>query len=265
MENDMNQSKRTGLSALARVLLAAMFIVSGCAAQTAKKQEPRSRSAGQPAWDQKEASETKTPKFPKDTVIHFEAKQRTVILAKAENLTEAFSDDDHFKALQKENRFEDIALKFVNHFRKNFKIDAPTGELKVSSVKTDDLGLTHVRFRQTFSGIPVRACEITVHLNADNNVYMVQGRYIPTPRDAATRPRLDRREAFGAAARDLEGKTGGCSNCEAELVIYPDSSEGPRLAWEVRSSSGLAEKWTHLIDAKTGEILKKESGIRTKQ
>ena len=261
----MNRKKFNcaGHPATIRVLLAAMFLASGCAAQTAQKNEPASRSAGQPAFDQKESPGPRIPKFPVDTVIYFEAKHRTITMAKASDLAGDLADDPYFQTLRAENRFEDIAMKFVSHYRKKFKIDAPTEELRAKSVETDKLGLTHIRFQQVFSNIPVSDCEITVHLNRENSVYLVQGRYIPTPVDVPTRPVLDREDAIRAVAHNLITKANGCPECAAELVIYANPSGDPRLAWQVRSDSGLAEKWTHVIDAQTGDILKKESRIRT--
>jgi bacillolysin len=48
-------------------------------------------------------------------------------------------------------------------------------DLTVRSVKTDELGMTHVRFNQSLGGIPVWGGEVTVHLLADGAISTAGG------------------------------------------------------------------------------------------
>lgn len=201
--------------------------------------------------------------FPDDAVIHRDTIHGTITLLKGKNLTRSLTDDNHFQKLQTEDRLEEIALMFLDVYRDEFRLDLPSDELIVTSVQTDTLGMKHVRFQQVFRTISVFACEITVHLNRSNHVYMVQGRYIPTPVRVNTCPVLNHQDAFRTVAKDLGGTATTCPGCRWELVIYTQPSGAPRLVYRVSAKPSLDRGWAYFIDAHTGEILKKQTIIKT--
>lgn len=203
----------------------------------------------------------KSRKFPSDSVIHFEPSKRTIRLLKAKNLSEDLAEDERFRKLQSGDRFDEIALYFIDYYHESFRLEAPRDELTVKSVKSDGLETKHVRFLQKFQDIPVWGCEITVHLNSENSVYMVQGQYIPTPEGMNTTPILDSESALRTVAQDL-GK-GRCPFCRPDSIILPVESGDPKLAWLVLATVSLGEGWSYFIDARNGDILKKLSSIRS--
>ena len=133
----------------------------------------------------------------------------------------------------------------------------------MQSVETDALGLTHVRLQQTFHGIPVWAAELVVHLNADAQVYLLQGRYIPTPHKLSTDPEMTEQAALQRAADHLGQPLTECLKCQADLVIFAAEGKAPRLTYRVLASLSMAEGWEVMVDAQTGEVLQKLSTIQS--
>ncbi len=189
----------------------------------------------------------------------------TITFLKAPNLSEHLEHDPDFAQLQASKQFGDLARAFIHAYRADFRLTQPANEFRVQSVETDTLGLTHVRLQQTFQGIPVWAAELVVHLNADTQVYLVQGRYIPTPHKLSTDPGLTEQAALQRAADHLGRPLTRCLKCQADLVIFAAEGKAPRLAYRVLASLSMAEGWEVMVDAQTGEVLQKLSTIRTTQ
>lgn len=190
------------------------------------------------------------------------AEDGTLTYWQGENLTGPLENDPEFLQLQQENADGGIAMAFVRHYADQLKLKNPADELRLSSVQTDELGMTHVRVRQRYEGIPVWGAEMIVHLNPANQVYLMEGQYIPTPTEIETEPALTPLDAMNRAALHL-GK-GTCTGCETELMIYPESpGRGPCLAYRVRIRPSLTEGWNYFIDARTGGILNRYSTVQT--
>ena len=189
----------------------------------------------------------------------------TITFLKAPNLSEHLEHDPAFAQLQASKQFGDLVHAFIYAHRADFRLIQPANELQVQSVKTDDLGLTHVRLQQTFHDVPVWAAELVVHLNTDARVYLVQGRYIPTPRNLSVEPDLTEQAALRRAANHLGLPLTECLTCQADLVIFATEGKTPRLAYRVLALLNLAQGWEMMIDARTGEVLQQLSTIRTTQ
>ncbi len=203
--------------------------------------------------------------LPAQAEIRRDPRLGTITFLKAPNLSERLEHDPDFAQLQASQQFGDLARAFIHAYRADFRLTQPANELQIHSVKTDDLGLTHVRLQQTFHGVPVWAAELIVHLNADAQVYLVQGRYMPTPRGLSTDPELTKQAALQRAADHLGRPLTECLKCQAELVIFAAEGKAPRLAYHVRALLSVAEGWEMMIDAQTGEVLQKLSAIQTRQ
>lgn len=184
---------------------------------------------------------------------------------KAPNLSEHLEHDPDFVQLQASRQFGDLGRAFIHTYRADFLLSQPANEFRVQSVETDTLGLTHVRLQQTFHGIPVWAAELVVHLNADTQVYLVQGRYIPTPHNLSTDPGLTEQAALQRAADHLGRPLTRCLKCQADLVIFAAEGKAPRLAYRVLALLNLAEGWEVMIDARTGEVLQQLSILQRKR
>ena len=186
----------------------------------------------------------------------------TITFLKAPNLSEPLEHDTGFAQLQANRQFGDLARAFIHAYRTDFRLAHPASELRVHSVKTDSLGLTHVRLQQTFHDVPVWAVELVVHLNAATQVYLVQGRYIPTPHNLSTDPELTKQTALQRAADHLGRPLTECLTCQAVLVIFAAEGKAPRLTYRVLASLSVAEGWEVMVNAQTGEVLQKLSTIQ---
>ena len=182
---------------------------------------------------------------------------------KAPSLSERLEHDPDFAQLQASKQFGDLARAFIHAYRADFRLTQPANEFRVHSVKTDALGLTHVRLQQTFQGVPVWAAELVVHLNADTQIYLVQGRYIPTPHNLSTDSELTEQTALQRAADHLGHPLTECLKCQADLVIFAAEGKAPRLAYHVLALLSVARGWEVVVDAQTGEILQKLSTVQS--
>ena len=199
--------------------------------------------------------------FPPQTQVRRDAPLGTISHLKAPNLSQYVEQDPDFRRLQTEKQFAELAQTFIQAYRSEFRLQQPVQELRLGSVKTDDLGLTHVRMQQIFQNIPVWAAELIVHLDKAAHVYLVQGRYLPTPQKISTTPNLTRNQAVERVAQELGISTADCGSCTAKLVIFAQDfaidGHAPRLAYQVHASPSLIEGWDVMVDAETGTILQK--------
>ena len=134
------------------------------------------------------------------------------------------------------------------------RLDDPNAELVLTRRHTDKLGRTHLRFRQQYQGVPVWPADIIVHLNPAGQVDVMNGAFVPTPKDLSTIPVLDEATAVEYA------RTGLTDGAEAEvtaseLIIYAPGDTPPRLAWKLELAIGLTAQWVVIIDAVNGDEL----------
>ena len=134
------------------------------------------------------------------------------------------------------------------------RLEDPNAELVLVRRHTDKLGRTHLRFRQQYQGVPVWPADILVHLNPAGHVDVMNGAFVPTPKDLSTIPVLDEATAVEYA------RTGLTDGAEAEvtaseLIIYAPGDTPPRLAWKLELALGLTAQWVVVIDAVNGDEL----------
>ena len=134
------------------------------------------------------------------------------------------------------------------------RLEDPNAELVLVRRHTDELGRTHLRFRQQYQGVPVWPADILVHLNPAGHVDVMNGAFVPTPKELSTTPLLDEATAVEYA------RTGLTDGAEAEvtaseLIIYAPGDTPPRLAWKLKLTIGLTAQWVVVIDAVNGDEL----------
>ena len=148
------------------------------------------------------------------------------------------------------------AKSFLRVNRELLKVGAPDDEFSLASSQTDELGRRHLRFDQHYRGLPVWPAQAVVHLDQSGNVDLVNGAYVPTPRDTgdATTPAIDQDSAIalGRAAAH-QGDTGTLS--KAELIFYATDEGVAKLGWKVELSIALDSQWVAVIDAGSGKTL----------
>ncbi|HJV22839.1 MAG TPA: M4 family metallopeptidase [Holophagaceae bacterium] len=167
-------------------------------------------------------------------------------------------------------------------------LDADHG-FRLNRLHTDEFGLAHGRFQQTYQGLPVFGGEVITHQEAE-------GTFAPSTSDLRaglrvnTTPNLTEAEALAVAHRALAPKGEYAHQPSAELVVYPVTTTRilrPRgaeareadatqerlevlrthLAYHVRTQlengTGETRHMEYLVDAHSGAILKAWDGLRT--
>ena len=140
------------------------------------------------------------------------------------------------------------------------RLDNPHAELVPVRRHTDKLGRTHLRFRQQYQGVPVWPADVLVHLNPAGHVDVMNGAFVPTPKDLSTTPVLDVATAVEYARTALtDGAEAEVS--ASELIIYAPGDTPPRLAWKLALAIGVTSQWLVVIDAVNGAELTAYSQI----
>lgn len=122
----------------------------------------------------------------------------------------------------------------------------------------DKLGVSHVRMRQAYNGLPVFAADLVIHV-ADGQVAAVNGVY-PDSINLSTEPELTAAEAYKIAVAELELNEPVLES--KELVIYNTGILDPLADGEnhltyqlVIETQNPADSLTVLVDAQTGKVL----------
>lgn len=150
-------------------------------------------------------------------------------------------------------------------------------DIQTTSTQTDELGLTHVRVRQTVDGVPVFGGDAALHLDREGSVYAYGGTVHPAARTVATRPQVGRADALAAAravlgpvterqpdAPDELGHQGSEWTPSSELVIYPHQGTY-LLAYHVRLFVDAPQpaNWNVFVDAATGQVVHRFNDLHT--
>lgn len=153
------------------------------------------------------------------------------------------------------------ARQFLRSNRTLLGLTSPDKEMIIKRQWADKQGNTHFRFQQTLDDIPVWGSEAMVHLDGTDQIYLFQGSYgtTPAPGDVTTTPGISVDDAMDALSENL-GRTFNL-NVQPELVIYADEHGDMALTYKIDLSLGMAERWIYFVDAASGRIRHRISGI----
>ena len=133
-------------------------------------------------------------------------------------------------------------------------LNNPDNELRVLASETDSLGLVSIRYAQTYAGLDVWPAQLSVHLDRQGNVAMMDGAYIATPEGVVTVPQIAESESETRAKALVPG--GELANgSKPTLIVYGPLDKPPRLGWKSEVVSGLQNDWVVVIDALDGSTL----------
>ncbi|HEX9749850.1 MAG TPA: M4 family metallopeptidase [candidate division Zixibacteria bacterium] len=172
---------------------------------------------------------------------------------------------------QRATSIEDRTIQFLAANREIFKIDDPEEELIVKETIPDKLGMYHVVLEQQYLGVPYWANNLVAHYNQKGDLYCLNARYSPTPKQIGTvTPSMAAEAAVGIAMRDLASLVEieafsppitlllNYENPIATLYIWSlYESDDPRLVWHVEIRPNISQWWYYFVDAQTGEVLEK--------
>jgi Zn-dependent metalloprotease len=160
------------------------------------------------------------------------------------------------------NAHADTVRAFLHGYRPYLRLDDPEAELELQRQFTDTLQRTHFRYSQRYQGLSVWPAGLNVHLDRRGNVDLMNGSYIPTPREINIHPTIEEDRAL-ATARAKVPKGEQAQVGQQELIIYAPAQGAPRLAWKFRFDVALDARWIVVIDAQNSSLLGMYNDVRT--
>ena len=91
---------------------------------------------------------------------------------------------------------DETAMAFVGRHAEAFGLRIGSGDLKLVATKKDNLGHTHLKYMQNYSGVPVFGGRLKAHFNGKNELAVVSGTLVPDI-DVSTTPSRSASEAEG--------------------------------------------------------------------
>lgn len=126
----------------------------------------------------------------------------------------------------------------------------PSKQLTFLCENVDELQQKHVRFQQTYDGIPVWGQQVIVHFDKQDQATSASGGIQSITQKLVTKPKLDKSIASTTATK-AAGEGWKARDCV--LYVYPQEG-GARLAHLVNVSKGLQRSMV-FIDTETGVVL----------
>lgn len=151
---------------------------------------------------------------------------------------------------------------FLQDNRALLRLDDPDSELTLVAAETDKLGMTRLRYRQQYRGIPIWAAESFGHVNADNEIFLFQGGHLPTQNALDTAPTVTAEDAEARARASFSAATKLRVDTH-ELLVYEHPGSGRvHLAWHIAATADSFDPWHMFVDAHTGQILMRYSDLK---
>ncbi len=152
----------------------------------------------------------------------------------------------------------------LNTIKVLLQIENPTAELFFVSTQTDELGFTHLKFKQHLGGITVIGGEVIVHIK-NNSIESITNRLYPTPlilneKFIAIEPILESitKEIPFEKLDDLGNKLLK-KRITNERVIYHLDKNPKRetYCYRIEYRPNLLDWWEIIVDGSTGNIISK--------
>lgn len=168
-------------------------------------------------------------------------------------------------ALEKQQK----SLGFLRDYSALFGIDNPEAQLQLQRSRTDRLGETHLVWRQFHRGIPVFAGQLRTHFSAGDELKAVSGTLVPGI-TVDTVPTRTAEAAISLAIGDVGAarpdRAATLRALAPSLVVFREGlvrgvPGESHLAWQVEITNGLDVRQFVYVDAHTGKIIDRLSGI----
>ena len=138
-----------------------------------------------------------------------------------------------------------------------FGLQEPDKELTLQRRDHDKLGHSHLRFSQSYRGLPVFGAEVIAQLDSAGNLISINGSYSRSPsKKFITTAALSAAQADRAARSAILSGLGAKAVVAPQLMIYRDNGR-PTLVWRVRLLQGAPNLWSVFVNARTGAIVAK--------
>ena len=128
-------------------------------------------------------------------------------------------------------------------------------ELQFHRRHVGKLGHSHLRFNQSYKGLPVFGAQVIAQLDTNGNMISLNGAYARTQsKKFITAPTLTSAQAELTARSVISYGQQAEAKSEPELMIYLDDGR-PVLIWRVRLQEGIPDLWSVFVNARTGAIV----------
>ncbi len=158
---------------------------------------------------------------------------------------------------------EEMARQFLLAHHELFRMKPDLSDLRHIITQESPAGY-HVRFQQTYQGLPVYFSDMVVSISSPTNkVTMYMGNYFPDAALPSVHPTLSEEAAIQKAKLILNAKGGLTGDPFAKLMVVSDSAVY-RLAYRIiLPLSDPDGEWQVFVEALTGEVLAvKNMGFR---
>ena len=162
---------------------------------------------------------------------------------------------------------EERLYRFLDETKAYSGIESPRESFKITDIRTDGMGITHIRTVQQLSGVDIYGAEATVHLDATRERFT--GTFHRPDRNTKTSPSVSAATAVSSVISDVSAETVyrelspneqdilDYTAPSASLMIYPTGDDKYRLAWVVSVRPNFLEEWKYFVDASSGDIIHK--------
>lgn len=155
---------------------------------------------------------------------------------------------------------EDTVRSYLRARRGLMGLTDPDRELQLRTRMGDALGHRHLRFRQSYSGLPVSGAELVAQLDASGRLVSLYGGYAPTPRKLVTRPSISQATADRLIAGLYPGST---RHTAPELLVYPRDDGTSVLGWRYTVTLSPTERRVVILDAHRGTVVLSYNEVET--
>lgn len=190
-----------------------------------------------------------------DVKVQFRPGSPTVMQIRGQALEPAASGLALATASGRDHR---TALNFLEANRGLLGLDDPSREVELVSREVEASGQRHLRYTQTFQGLPVWPAGLSVHLDGQGKVTLFDGAYVPTPTKVSIQVAISEAEAIARARASVPGGAQGEAK-DVALVVYAPLAQAPRLAWRLGLAVDFAHAWLIVVDAQEGRILSRNN------
>jgi Zn-dependent metalloprotease len=149
---------------------------------------------------------------------------------------------------------EQVAKTYLSLNAQLFQMKSTLEDLTIEKIQESPAGY-HVRFSQSFQGIPIYQSDVVVSLNKSNFITFVSNNYKPNLKIEQTIPSLSANDATRLFKNHLNIAGNIYHQSEAALMIYAEQ-EPSRLVYKVGIlTDNPRGDWEGFIDAITGEVV----------
>ena len=149
------------------------------------------------------------------------------------------------------------------------KIGKPDQQIRIDTIETDYLNMTHVKGTQLHRNIPVYGMNFTFHISALSERFL--GYTVDTTLINTTDPKLSADDAIRIAGNDLSQtteirkpnefmkKTMNYEHPTAETIYYPTQTGVYDLCYKVIIRPNIRDEWIYYINSNSGEVVDKHN------